>query len=343
MSSVIKRPYLGPRVRGLKIKALPREKLISLIYANSLDEFINILKTTQYNITIDKLTYQNFHEFRKNLINTYLDRIKSIFLGSGTDVKSVIYLHLRYFEYDNIRNLAIAIKSGKNPEDFIIWEPLEFTRRRHILAALLGARSIEEVGERLKQLKHPAHKAFELSSKYGEDRLSIFLDRQWIEDFYSIAASQKDKSLQTFADDLKEYFNVVIVLRARLWGLTEEVNELIVGRPTPLVLSAVKDPPARFLENTATAAWGKLLIDLVAESPTMENIAVALDNMYPAYVKKLSDIYIVRFSEFSLGALAAQLEYMKAEVLMLVKAAALLSEGVAAEKRGRIFEPLVRA
>ncbi|MEM4898434.1 MAG: ATPase, partial [Pyrobaculum sp.] len=62
-----------------------------------------------------------------------------------------------------------------------------------------------------------------------------------------------------------------------------------------------------------------------------------------AYVKKLSDIYIVRFSEFSLGALAAQLEYMKAEVLMLVKAAALLSEGVAAEKRGRIFEPLVRA
>lgn len=343
MSSVIKRPYLGPRVRGLKTKELPREKLISLLHANSLDEFLNILKTTQYTITLDRLTRQNFHEFRRSLVNTYLERIRSIFLGSGTDVKSVIYLHLRYFEYDNIRNLAIAIKAGKNPEDFIVWEPLEFTRRRHIIAALLGARSVEEVGDRLKQLKHAAYKAFDLAAKYGEDKLSIFLDRQWIEDFYSIAASEKDKSLQMFANDLKEYFNVVIAIRAKIWGLTEELNELIVGRPTHLVLSAIKDPPARFLENAGTTPWGRILADLVAESPTIENMAVALDNIYPAYMKKLSSIYIVRFSEFSLGALAAQLEYMKAEVLMLIKAAALLTEGVSVEKRGKIFEPLVRS
>jgi len=67
-----------------------------------------------------------------------------------------------------------------------------------------------------------------------------------------------------------------------------------------------------------------------------------MDNIYPAYVKKLSDIYTVRFSEFSLGALATHLEYMRAEVMTLMRVASLLAEGVPAEKRRKVFEPLTR-
>ncbi|ABL88226.1 H+-transporting ATP synthase subunit C [Pyrobaculum islandicum DSM 4184] len=343
MSSILRRPSLGPRVRGLRIKELPRDKLISLVYVNTLDEFLNILKTTHYNIALDKLTRDNLDELRRGLIKIYLDRVKSIFLGSSGDAKAVILSSLKYFEYENIRNLTIAIKAGRNPEDFILWEPLEFTRRRHIIASLLGVKNVEEIGDRLKQMRHPAYKAFELASKYGEDKLSVFLDRQWIEDFSETAPVSKDKSLNMFITELKEYLNVLIAIRARIWGLTEELNELIIGKPTPLVTSAVRDPPTKFLENAGAVPWGKILIDMVAEAPTLENISIAMDNIYPAYVKKLSDIYIARFSEFSLGALAAHLEYMKAEVITLIRVAALLAEGVPTEKRRRVFEPLTRA
>ena len=342
MSSILRRPALGPRVRGLRIKELPRDKLISLIYANTLDEFLNILKTTPYSIAIDKLTRENLEDLRKGLVRAYLERIKSIFLGASSDVKAVIMSSLKYFEYENIRNLTIAVKAGRNPEDFIIWEPLEFTRRRHVVASLLGAKSIEDIGERLKQIRHPAYKAFELASKYGDEKISVFLDRQWIHDFSTTAPTSKDKSLHDFVTELKEYFNILIAIRARIWGLVEELNELIVDRPTPLVASAVKDPPAKFLENAGGTPWGRILLDLVAEAPTLENISIAMDNIYPAYVKKLSDIYTVRFSEFSLGALGAHLEYMRAEVMTLVRVASLLAEGVPAEKRRKVFEPLTR-
>jgi V/A-type H+-transporting ATPase subunit C len=342
MSSVLRRPALGPRVRGLRIKELPRDKLISLIYANTLDEFLNILKTTPYSIAIDKLTRENLEDLRKGLVRAYLERIKSIFLGSSSDVKAVIMSSLKYFEYENIRNLTIAVKAGRNPEDFIIWEPLEFTRRRHVVASLLGAKSIEDIGERLKQIRHPAYKAFELASKYGDEKISVFLDRQWIHDFSTTAPTSKDKSLNDFVTELKEYFNILIAIRARIWGLVEELNELIVDKPTPLMASAVKDPPAKFLENAGGTPWGRILLDLVAEAPTLENISIAMDNIYPAYVKKLSDIYTVRFSEFSLGALATHLEYMRAEVMTLMRVASLLAEGVPAEKRRKVFEPLTR-
>jgi V/A-type H+-transporting ATPase subunit C len=342
MSSVLRRPALGPRVRGLRVKELPRDKLISLIHANTPDEFLNILKTTPYSVTIDKLTRENIHDLRKELIRIYIERIKSLFLGASGDAKAVIMASLKYFEYENIRNLTIAVKAGKNPEDFIIWEPLEFTRRRHIVAGLLGAKSVEEIGERLRQIRHPAYKAFELASRYGEEKISIFLDRQWIYDFSTTAPTSKDRSLHLFVTELKEYFNTLIAVRARIWGLTEELNELVVDKPTPLVASAVRDPPTKFLENAGSTPWGRILLDLVAEAPTLENISIAMDNIYSAYVKRLSDIYTVRFSEFSLGALAAHLEYMRAEVMTLIRAASLLVEGVPAEKRRKVFEPLTR-
>jgi len=36
-------------------------------------------------------------------------------------------------------------------------------------------------------------------------------------------------------------------------------------------------------------------------------------------MRKMADIYITRFTEFSLGALAAIIEYMRAEVMTLYK------------------------
>jgi len=341
MSGILKRPHLGPRVRGLRISELPRDKLLMLAYSNTLDEFLNVLKTTSYAVTIDKLTRENLVELRRELAKIYLNKIRP-FLGFDIDVKDVVLASVKFFEYDNIRNLAIAIKAGKNPEDFILWEPLEFTGRRHVVASLLGSRSFEEIRARLEQLRHPASKAFTLALKYGEEKLSFFIDRQWLEDFLTILRSKCDMSLFIFAEDIRNYLNAAIAIRARVWGLSDELGELIVGEPTPVVLSAAKDPPSRFLEVAGILPWGKLLTAIVAETPTLENIAIAMDNIYPAYMRKLADIYLA-FSEFSLGALIAQIEYMRAEVVTIMRAASLIAEGVSVEKRRGVFEALIRA
>jgi V/A-type H+-transporting ATPase subunit C len=347
MSTVLRRPYLGPKVRGFRLREIPRDKLLALAYASTPEEFLNILKTTEYAVTVDKLTRETLSELRRELVKVYLERLKSLFLFLSGDVeaKTVVIASVRYFEYDNIRNVAAAVRAGKNPEDFVLWEPLEFTGRRHVIASILGAKSISEIGERLRQMVHPAYKAFELASKYGEDKLYIFIDRQWLEDLYVLMRipMRTDKSVRRFLTDVTEYLNTLAAIKARLWGLgAEELSELVIGTPTPVVLAALKEAPARFLEMAETTTWGKIIVELVAEAPTLENIAVALDNLYPAYMRRLADVYVSTFSEFSLGALAAVAEYMRAEILAVIRAAAMIVEGVPVERRKRVFEALVR-
>ena len=345
MSTVLRRPYLGPKIRGFRLREVPRDKLLALAYASTPEEFLNILKTTEYAVTVDKLTREALSELRRELVKIYLERLKSLFLFLSGDVeaKTVVLASVKYFEYDNIRNVAAAVKAGKNPEDFVLWEPLEFTGRRHVIAGILGAKSVSEIGDRLRQMGYPAHKAFELASRYGEDKLYMFIDRQWLEDLYAYIPIGTDRSVRRFLADVTEYLNTLIAIRARLWGLSaEELNELVIGTPTPVVLAALKETPARFLEMAETTTWGKVLVELVAEAPTLENIAVALDNLYPAYMRRLADTYASTFTEFSLGALAALAEYMRAEVLAIIRAAAMIAEGVPVERRRRVFEALVR-
>lgn len=343
MIPAARRPALGPRVRGIRIKVLPRDKLVALAYSNTLEEYINVLRTTPYAVSMDKAASESVGELRRVLVRIYLDRIRGLYAGLSGGAKEVARASLMYFEYDNIRNVATAIRAGKNPEDFVLWEPLDFTGRRYVITQLLGARGPEDLAERLRAMGHPAHRAFELAARYGMEKLSFFLDRQWIEDFLRRGRRVGDRSFGAFAKEVSEYVDVLIVIRARLWGLTEELQELMVGTPTEAVKSALRDPPAKFLEAVGEGTtWGKALVGLVAGEPTLEKMAVALDNMYPAYMRTLADIYVARYSEFSLGALAAGLEYMRAETVALTRAAAMVAEGVPQEKRREVFEPLIK-
>ncbi|MEL9991804.1 MAG: V-type ATPase subunit [Thermoproteus sp.] len=346
MSSILRRPALGPKVRALRVKSLPKDKAIALAYANNPDEYLNVLRTTQYQVSIDKLTSETLKDLRDQIIHTYMINIKEIYLGSPKDGKEVIKLHLRRFEYENIEYIITAIRSGKNPEDFIMTEPLDFTGRRYVISSLLGARSIEEVGERLRALRHPASEAFDLMQKFGYDKFTIFLDRQWILDYTKSLSELNDRSINRLIDALTTYFNVVLAVRARLWGLSpEEITSLTAGMPSGIIgeiFNAVaRGEIAKALDLiSGIKPWGQVVASLTSEEPTFENLSVVLDNSYPAIMRRLADTCMVECSEFSLGALLSSLEYMRSEAMLIIKSAAMLIEGVSVEKRRSYFAPL---
>lgn len=346
MSSILRRPSLGPRVRGLRVKSLPRDKAVALAYASSPDEYLNVLRTTQYQVSIDKLTKDILNDLREQIIKTYMNNVKELYLGAPEDGREVIRLHLRRFEYENIEYIITAIRSGKNPEDFVITEPLDFTGRRYVVTSLLGARSVEEVGERLKALGHPAAGAFELMQKFGYDKFTIFIDRQWILDYTKSLSELKDKSIDRLVNTLTTYFDVVLAVRAKIWGLSpEEIASLTTGMPSGVVKeifdATARGEVAKTLDLiSGIKPWGQVIASMASEEPTFENLSVVLDNAYPAIMRKLADACIVECSEFSLGSLLALLEYMRAEAMLIVKAAAMLVEGVSVEKRRSYFAPL---
>jgi V/A-type H+-transporting ATPase subunit C len=346
MSSIIRRPSLGPHVRGLKAKALPRDKAIALAYANTPEEYLNILRTTRYSITLDKLTRETLPDLRKQIIEVYMNDVREIYLGSPSDGREVIKQHLKRFEYDNIEYIVTAIRAGKNPEDYILLEPLEFTGRRYVVTSLLGAKSVDEVGERLRALRHPAADAFALMQKYGYDKSTIFIDRQWIIDYLDFLRKIKDKSLERLIETLAAYFDISLAVRAHLWGLSpEEVSELSLGAPTSSVKAVldavVRGEIARALEAiSALSPWGSVISSLVSEEPTFERLSIALDNAYPAIMWRMASTCIIECSEFALGSLLAALEALRAEAMLVIRAAAMVVEGVSAEKRRDYFTPL---
>ncbi|MBP1448528.1 MAG: ATPase, partial [Thermoproteus sp.] len=239
-----------------------------------------------------------------------------------------------------------ALRSGRNPEDYVILEPLEFIGRRYVVASLLGAKNVEEVGERLRAMRHPAAEAFALMQKYGYDKATIFIDRQWILDYIKFLKEIKDKSLERIIDGLSVYFDLNLAVRARLWGLSaEELAELGVGipaDPAKAVLEAVaKGEIARALEAlSGLSPWGSLISSLASEEPTLEGLSIVLDNAYPAVIRRLADMCIAECSEFALGSLLAALEYLRAEAMLIIRAAAMIVEGVSLEKRRSYFVPL---
>ncbi len=346
MSSILRRPSLGPRVRGLRVKILPKDKAIALAYANTPDEYLNVLRTTQYQVPIDRLTQETMKDLREYVIKTYMENVKELYLGAPEDGREVIKLHLKRFEYENIEYIITAIRSGKNPEDFIIMAPLEFTGRRYVVASLLGARSIEEVGERLKALRHPAAEAFDLMQKFGYDKFTIFIDRQWILDYTKSLSEIKDRSVTRLIDTLTTYFDIVLAVRSKIWGLSpEEISALTTGMPSGIVKdifdATARGEVAKTLDLISNIKpWGQVIASMASEEPTFENLSVVLDNAYPAIMRRLADTCIVECSEFSLGSLLSSLEYMRSEAMLIIKAAAMLVEGVSVEKRRSYFAPL---
>jgi V/A-type H+-transporting ATPase subunit C len=346
MSSILRRPSLGPRVRGLRVKSLPKDRAIALAYAGSSDEYLNVLRTTQYQVSIDKLTQETLKDLRDQVIKTYMDNVKELYLGMTEEGREIVRLHLRRFEYENIEYIITAIRSGKNPEDFVVTEPLDFTRRRYIVTSLLGARSVEEVGERLRALGHPAAGAFELMQKFGYDKFTIFIDRQWIMDYTKSLSKFNDKSIYKLVNTLTTYFDVVLAVRAKIWGLSpEEIASLTVGASSGAARgifdATARGEIAKALDLiSGIKPWGQVVASIASEEPTFENLSIVLDNAYPAIMRKFADASIVEDSEFSLGSLLASLEYARAEAMLIIKAAAMLVEGVSVEKRRSYFAPL---
>lgn len=346
MSAILKRPSLGPRVRGLRTRALPKDKAIALAYASTPDEYLNVLRTTQYQVPIDKLAPETMKDLREHVIKTYMNNVRELYLGSPQDGREIIKLHLKRFEYENIEYIITAIRSGKNPEEFVVTEPLDFTGRRYVVTSLLSARSVEEVGERLRTLGHPAAEAFDFLQKFGYDKFTIFIDRQWILDYTRSLKEINDKSVSRLIDTLTTYFDIVLAVRAKIWGLSQdEISALTTGMPSGVVReifdATARGEIAKVLELVSSIKpWGQVVASLASEEPTFENLSVVLDNAYPAIMRRLADVCIVECSEFSLGSLLASLEYMRSEAMLIIKAAAMLVEGVSIEKRRSYFAPL---
>lgn len=264
---VIKLTALGPRVRGgLRARYLSKDKLNALILAQTLDDAVNVLKGTEYGgDALERLgkivdEAQVTNEVRSHIIRSISSLASSVPSPASTILKS----YLVRFELENVKviakSLTRGLEGGGSLEGLINVTVEEELGRRHVLAAIMSVRDVEDLRNKLMELQHPAGPALDIflriSKQYPQYNVMLIdtlIDKAFIE--YLMRLARIDYSVNRFIKELVDFYNLNVILRSKLWGISQElINELAI-RSGAVFSTAVKiygESPTRILEEMAS-------------------------------------------------------------------------------------------
>ncbi|WP_054854786.1 V-type ATPase subunit [Vulcanisaeta sp. JCM 16161] len=261
---VIKLTALGPRVRGLRARYLSKDKLNALILAQTIDDAVNVLKGTEYGEVLERLgkiidEAQVTNEVRSHVIRSISSLASSVPSPASTVLKS----YLMRFELENVKviakSLVRGLEGGGSIEGLVNVTIEEELGRRHVLAAMMSVRDVEDLRNKLMEIQHPAGSALDsflkISKQYPQYNVMLIdtlIDKAFIE--YLMRLARIDYSVNKFIKELVDFYNLNVILRGRLWGVSQElINELAI-RSGAVFSTAVKiygESPTRILEEVA--------------------------------------------------------------------------------------------
>ena len=251
------RTYIGTKAFALKGSLLDSAAVQKLAEATSLEELVNRLRSTSYADSLSGLT----PPFNARKIELALrERLATVHHSVTQGARKYAILQLYYLR-DIAWDLKLALKARAlgRPYDetveFIDMKAEELVGRRDLIVKVLSAKDVNEATTMLQGSEFFAdvEKALARYGTKGELRFfDVYIDHavlQAIAKEYSLnskAYSSRAPNVNGVEDmvdlDIDSY-NVLAVLRSKLWGLTEsEMQELMIaptGRVQLPILSAM--------------------------------------------------------------------------------------------------------
>ncbi|WP_054857113.1 V-type ATPase subunit [Vulcanisaeta sp. JCM 16159] len=351
---VIKLTALGPRVRGLRARYLSRDKLSALILAQSLDDAVNVLKGTEYGDVLERLgkivdEAQVTNEVRSHVIRS----ISSLASSVPSPASAVLRSYLMRFELENVKVIAKSLMRGLegvgSVEGLVNVTVEEELGRRHVLAAIMGVRDVEDLRNKLMELQHPAGPALDTFIKVGKQNpqynvmlIDTLIDKAFIE--YLMRLARIDYSVGKFIKGLVDFYNLNVVLRGKLWGVSQElINELTIHSGNVFV-TAVKiygESPTRILEEVASVFPPVDQLIKVAGSSDLRLLVQYLGPFSYRFTKDLEDSMISLFTEFSPGAALAAVHFNFVESELVITLLNAFLEGVPRDFIAKLYGQVI--
>ncbi|KUO87737.1 MAG: V-type ATPase subunit [Vulcanisaeta sp.] len=350
---VIRLTPLGPRVRGLRSRYLTKNELNALILAPTIDDAFNALKGTDYGEVTERLGKASTEAQITNEIRTHIIKLLSALAFSVPEPASTaLRSYLIRFELENVKAIAKSLMrelERSSMEGLINVAVEEELGRRHILAVLMGVRDLEDLRNRLLEMRHPAGAALEIFLKvskqftqYSTMLLDTLIDKAFIE--YLSRLTRIDESVSRFIRNIIDYYNINIILRGKLWGLPQEViNELMI-RSGPVASTALKiygESPTRILEEVAAVFPAMDELIKVAGSSDLRLLVQYLGSFSYKFAHNLEEYILSLFTEFSPGAAlaAAHLKFTEGELVIALLNAYL--EGLPRDFIAKLYGPVI--
>jgi V/A-type H+/Na+-transporting ATPase subunit C len=326
------RTYVGTKAFAIKGSLLDSSSVTKLAETTSLDELVNRLRGTPYAASLAGLSPPYSARKIELALRGRLATVHHTIMQSAGKYRIIELYYLRNIAWD----LKLALKAkalNRTYEETI--EYLDMTAeqlvgRRDLLAKVLTARDVNEAVSMLSgtEFSADAEKALGAYTAKGEVRFfDLYIDHAVLSAI-SKEYSQNSKlySYRTNANGVGDIvavdidaYNVVSVLRAKLWGLRDaDVQELIITPAGRVNLSTLKamaaaesvTEGAKLLESSyhfsvPGASSDEGLIDVVEEAFAKELRQTAALAFVWQGLSAGTILAVVRLMEVEVGNLAA--------------------------------------
>jgi V/A-type H+-transporting ATPase subunit C len=245
--------YVGTKAFALRGALLDKATVQKLAEAASLEELVNRLRSTQYSDSLSSLTSPLTARRLELALRERLAEVhNSIVTGAGKYKVLELY-YLRHLAWD----LKVVLKSkalNKSYEEtmeYLDMKAEELVGRRDLIIKVLSAKDINEAVALLSgtEFSEDAEKALSSFASKGEVRFfDVFIDHAVLSAIskeyatnFRLYASNRATDVAGVGDivagDIDAY-NVLSVLRAKLWGLPEAETRSLIISPTHKITSA---------------------------------------------------------------------------------------------------------
>ena len=240
--------FASVKAYSQKGKLLSYSDLQTLAESRDIDELVTRIKNTPYSAAIADLPRPYTAEGIELVLGAHYAKLNRLMEKSSGDtvVLRAYYNLLVVWNLKMILKAKTLGKSQKEIEPRLNMHAAELIKERDILVNALVANSFEEAVASLKNSRFGTQiaKAAELYTENGNIQIiDTYFDKMIYESL--AVATRKTKDTKIVTTDIDAY-NLLAVLRGKLWGLDESAILNMTASPTPSV-------PKAMLERMATA------------------------------------------------------------------------------------------
>ncbi len=340
------RTYIGTKAFALKGSLLDASTVQKLAESTSLDELVNRLKSTPYADSLSRLTPPfNARRIELALRERLAEVHHSVTQGAGK--YGILQL---YYLKDIAWDLKLALKAralGRSYEEtaeYLDMKAEELVGRRDLIVKVLSAKDVNEAVAMLSgtEFFSDVEKALGRYSSKGEIRFfDVYIDHA------VLVAISKEYSLNSKsyaarppnANGVKEMvgldvdaYNVLAVLRSKLWGLSEsEIQELLIAPA-----SRVQLPVLTSMAGADSVTEGVKLLEPYYRFPLQgaQNEEELIDLVEDGFTRLSKETATLAFvwQGLSPGTMLAMIKLMELEVSNLAAVAIGVEAGIEPKK-----------
>lgn len=326
--------YVGTKAFAVRGTLLDKETVQKLAESTSLDELVNRLRGTPYSDSLSALTAPFTARRVELALRERLAEVHHSAVTSAGKYRIIELYYLKHVAWD----LKLALKSRalnklyEETMEYMDMKAEELVGRRDLLVKVLSAKDANEASSMLSgtEFFEDVTKALASFSAKGEVRFfDLYIDHavlSAISKEYSVNQKLYASSRATdvagvgdiVANDIDAY-NVLGVLRAKLWGLPESETGALVITPTHRVTTSVlsRMVGAESISEAAKLvepAYGPVaqggqdeeqLIDRVDDSFTNQMLRTASKAFVWQGLGPGTTLALIKLLEFEVGNLAA--------------------------------------